>query len=158
MSASPAPSSLLVTGANGFIGSRFAAVAMSRGFAVRSLTRSDWSGEPAIPAGSRFLGSLPFLIPDGALEGVGAVIHCAAHTGKGSGAEARAVNLLGTYNLARTAARQGVSRFIFLSSQSARSDHPSAYGRTKYEAEVALLALKDIHVSILRPGLVYGAG
>ncbi len=158
LTTSVAPSTLFVTGATGFIGSRFATLAMRRGFPVRSLTRSEWGGEPAIPAGERFLGSLPFGIPDGCLAGVGAVIHCAAHTGSGSGTESRAVNLLGTLRLARSAARQGVSRFIFLSSQSARPDHPSAYGRTKYEAEKSLLGLEGIRTYVLRPGLVYGCG
>src|SRR6266511_1216308 len=149
MTASAAPSTLLVTGANGFIGGRFATLAMSRGFPVRSLTRSEWNGEPAIPVSSRFLGSLPFLIPEESLSGVGAVIHCAAHTGTGSRSESRAVNLLGTLSLARNAVRQGVPHFIFLSSQSAREDHPSAYGQTKFEAEKSLLTLKGLRVSIL---------
>lgn len=148
---------LLVTGATGFIGSRLASLALSRGYTVRTLTRSDWAGVPAVPAGSRYFGSLPAHIPPAIMEGVDVVVHCAAMADGGERA-VHAVNTLGTIHLAEQARRAGVQTFVFLSSQSARADALSAYGKTKYAAERALLEQDDLNVIILRPGLVTGFG
>lgn len=149
---------LLVTGATGFIGSRLAALALSRGYSVRTLTRSDWVTPPAVPVDQRYFGSLPEPIPIEALHGVDVVVHCAAHVGGGERA-AFAVNVEGTIRLAHLAQQAGVKSFIFLSSQSARPDAISSYGRTKYMAERRLLDDEgDLHVIILRPGLVVGQG
>jgi predicted dehydrogenase/nucleoside-diphosphate-sugar epimerase len=148
---------LLVTGANGFIGSRLAALALGRGLRVRSITRSEWTGPPAIPVEGRFLGSLPNRIPPQALDGVDVVAHCAG-TGEPGERLARAVNVEGTIRLAEVARSAGVETFVYLSSQSAVPDATSAYGRTKLEAERLLLDMVGIRVVILRPGLVTGPG
>ncbi|MEK7765478.1 MAG: Gfo/Idh/MocA family oxidoreductase, partial [bacterium] len=52
----------------------------------------------------------------------------------------------------------GVRTFVFLSSSSAKGDAPTAYGRSKIEAERALFALKGIDVIVIRPNLVVGPG
>lgn len=149
--------SLLVTGATGFIGSRFARLALDREHEVRTLTRSDWSDEPSVLVSHRFLGRLPNQIPAVALEGVQGVVHLAAETAPGDRAS-HAVNVAGTLNLAQMAIAAGVRTFIFVSSQSAQPGALSAYGRSKYAAEQALCALENINVVILRPGLVCGPG
>jgi NADH dehydrogenase len=148
---------LLMTGANGFIGSRLAQQALADGLTVRTLTRREWSGAPLVAERERFFGEFPFQIPIGVLDGVDVVVHCAATTDAGL-RRARAINVTGTMRLAEAARDAGVGAFIMLSSQSARADAPAAYGRTKHEAEQALLALSGITVTILRPGLVCGRG
>lgn len=153
----PGGRTMLITGANGFIGSRLAGLAMAEGYAVRTLTRSDWGGAPAVPVEGRYLGSLPWRIPAEALAGVDVVVHCAASV-DGTGRSAHAVNVDGTARLAGLAREAGVKTFIFLSSQSARPDAVSAYGKTKYAAEQALLGESGLSVVILRPGLVVGTG
>lgn len=153
------PTSLLITGASGFIGGRLAALALERGLRVRTLTRSEWMGEPFVPVGDRFFGTLPWRIPEGCADGVDAVVHCAAMTGAGTDERARDVNVLGTVRLARMALASGARRFVFLSTQSAREDAAAAYGRTKLEAERALaeLAARDgLELVVIRPGLVTG--
>lgn len=88
----------------------------------------------------------------------------------------RAVNVAGTLDLARQAAASGVKRFVFLSSIKVngeqtkpghpyRADDPPApvdsYGVSKQEAEAGLLKLAretGMEVVILRPPLVYGPG
>jgi len=149
---------LLVTGANGFIGGRLAALALRRGLRVRTLTRRDWPGEPFVAVDERRLGWLPHGIPDGVLDGVRCVVHCAALTRAGSEAEARAINVEGTRRLAELAAKAGAKRFVFVSSQSARKDAAAAYGRTKHEAEEALLGIAGLDPVVVRPGLVCGPG
>lgn len=115
-----------------------------------------------------------------ALRNADTVIHCAARAHIMSDkvpeplAEYRRVNVAGTLNLARQAARYGVKRFIFISSikvngESTTSnpkfnvfDIPAprdAYGKSKAEAEQALLQLSretNMEVVIIRPTLVYG--
>ncbi len=117
-----------------------------------------------------------------ALEGVDAVIHCAArvHVMHDSSsdplAEFRKVNVDGTLNLARQAARAGVRRFIFISSIKVNGEgtelgkpyfadsHPAPldpYGVSKMEAEYGLRDLASetgIELVIIRPVLVYGPG
>jgi predicted dehydrogenase/uncharacterized protein YbjT (DUF2867 family) len=68
------------------------------------------------------------------------------------------VNVTGTLSLAHMAIAAGAQTFIFVSSQSAHPDALSAYGRSKYAAEQALLTLKGIKVVIVRPGFVCGPG
>ncbi|BDC81681.1 UDP-glucose 4-epimerase family protein [Aeromonas hydrophila] len=115
-----------------------------------------------------------------ALTDTDIVIHCAARAHimhddvADPMAEYRRVNVTGTMNLARQAARYGVKRFIFISSikvngESTTSktkftafDIPApldAYGQSKAEAEQALLELSretSMEVVIIRPTLVYG--
>ncbi len=90
--------------------------------------------------------------------------------------EFRSVNVEGTLNLARQAARAGVKRFIFLSSIKVNGESTSPnrpytaadkpapvdpYGISKMEAEEGLRALAaetGLEVVIIRPVLVYGPG
>jgi predicted dehydrogenase/nucleoside-diphosphate-sugar epimerase len=148
---------MLVTGASGFIGSRLTNLALLRGYSVKTLTRSDWNGSPSVPADQRYFGSLPDDIPPQALQGVDVVVHCAASV-ETDEAKAMAVNVEGTIQLSGLATEAGAQTFIFLSSQSARPDALSAYGKTKYRAEQALLAQDGLNIIILRPGLVTGSG
>ncbi|MCC5763410.1 NAD-dependent epimerase/dehydratase family protein, partial [Klebsiella pneumoniae] len=107
------------------------------------------------------------------LEGQEVVIHCAArvHVMKDASrdplSEFRRVNVEGTLNLARQAAKAGVKRFVFISSikvngESTRLGVPytaddiamplDPYGVSKLEAEQKLLSLAarvDMEVSII---------
>lgn len=117
-----------------------------------------------------------------ALVGQHVVIHCAAraHIMKDEVAdplaEYRRVNVNGTLNLARQAARAGVRRFVFISSIKVNgeatvsgqaftaSDTPAPddpYGGSKLEAEQGLRQIAKetgMEVVIIRPPLVYGPG
>jgi nucleoside-diphosphate-sugar epimerase len=85
------------------------------------------------------------------------------------------VNHEGTRNLAAQAARQGVKRFVFMSSilvngsqsplapfcETDRANPQNAYAAAKYEAEKSLEKIgaeTGMEVVILRPPLVYGPG
>lgn len=115
-----------------------------------------------------------------ALTDTDIVIHCAARAHimhddvADPMAEYRRVNVTGTMNLARQAARYGVKRFIFISSIKVNGESTTrqpkftafdipapldAYGQSKAEAEQALLELSretNMDVVIIRPTLVYG--
>ncbi len=147
----------MVTGATGFIGSRFAELALAAGHQVRTLTRSDWSRGPAVPVNARFFGTFPNQIPAESLRGVDAVVHCAALLEADERA-AFAVNVTGSVNLARMAQAAGARAFIMLSSQSALPDAVSVYGRSKYAVEQALQQVAGLDMIVIRPGLVCGPG
>ncbi len=172
---------LLITGANGFIGRDLCAKTISRGWQVRAVLRS-----------SRQLPSvLDRVTVDNidentdwtqALQNISVVIHLAGrvHVVRDSAldplSDFRRINVDGTLNLARQAAKAGIRRFIFISSIKVNgenspagqpytlSDQPAPidpYGISKYEAEEALRRLSvetGMDVVILRPPLVYGPG
>ncbi|MDP2636885.1 MULTISPECIES: SDR family oxidoreductase [unclassified Pseudoalteromonas] len=116
------------------------------------------------------------------LVNVDVVVHCAARvhimddTASDPLNEFRAVNTLGTLNLAKQAAQAGVKRFIFLSSIKVNGESTSGkipftasdksapedpYGISKAEAEQQLLMLgteTGMEIVIIRPPLVYGEG
>ena len=74
---------ILVTGASGFIGGRFARFALEQGLAVRVNGRRAEALEPLVRRGAEFM---PGDLADAALvrrlcEGVDAVVHCAGAVG-----------------------------------------------------------------------------
>lgn len=172
---------ILVTGANGFVGRALCAPAVSRGMAVRGITRDIC--DLAIGIENLVVGSI-----DGntdwldALADCEVVVHLAArvHVMQEAAAdpldEFRRVNVQGTLNLGLQAAAAGVRRFVFVSSVKVNGedtlagqaftegDTPSPqdpYGQSKHEAELGLRQLAadtGMEVVIIRPPLVYGPG
>jgi nucleoside-diphosphate-sugar epimerase len=150
---------ILITGANGFIGVRLSIAALASGYIVRTLSRSTNTVSSLVSQEQRYVGQLPHQIPLDALQNVDVVVHCAALTKSGR-KMAEAVNVHGTLRLAEMAIKAMVGSFIFLSSQSATADATSDYGWSKFTAEIALAKLSDsgMKVIIIRPGLVTGPG
>ena len=166
---------ILVTGATGFIGQPTCKALLSGGHAVAGATRSVPVQMHAQPVVVGDIG------PDAdwskALAGREVVVHLAAHVHAmgGKASDFHRVNVEGSENLARQAARAGVQRFVFMSSVKVsgevtreraftESDPPQpadAYGASKAEAEIRLKALcanSGMELVILRPPLVYGSG
>ena len=172
---------VLVTGANGFVGSALCAEAIRRGSHVKGATRS--ACELPVGVESTIIDS----IDDetnwvDALYGVDVVIHLAArvHVMKDVSvdplAEFRKINVAGTEQLARCAAESGAKRFVYVSSIKVNGEQTSAtqpfteldeanpqdpYGVSKWQAELALhrIALETgLELVIVRPPLVYGPG
>jgi uncharacterized protein YbjT (DUF2867 family) len=133
---------IAVTGATGYIGRALVRQALAFGWQVRALSRR-FTGIEHIPY------DLAVDLPAAALAGVGAVIHLAADTGSAPDPrrERRAArSLLGS------AVANGV-RVVFVSSQAARPEAPSAYGLGKWLVEQDVL---DSGGVVARAGLVYG--
>ncbi|MDD1608788.1 MAG: SDR family oxidoreductase [Methylococcaceae bacterium] len=172
---------VLVTGANGFVGSALCAKACTTPLLIKGAVRSAQTLTADVE--SVVIGAIEGNTDwRNALQGINVVVHLAArvhvmhdHTANPL-AEFRKVNVDGTLNLAKQAALAGVQRFIFISSIKVNGestplgqpfhadDAPmpvDAYGLSKREAEDALRQLASetgMEVVIIRPPLVYGAG
>ncbi|MES9992460.1 MAG: NAD-dependent epimerase/dehydratase family protein [Candidatus Thiodiazotropha sp.] len=171
---------VLVTGANGFVGEHLCRYLPDRGYTVKAAVRDylpDFEASDQIVVGD-IDGSTEW---GKALIGVDTVIHLAArvHVMRESDADPlsafRRVNVDGSAALAQQAAAAGVRRMIYLSTIKVngekthgvpfRADDAAApedaYGVSKWEAEQALsdLAAKSgLEVVIIRPVVIYGAG
>lgn len=170
---------VLVTGAGGFVGRAVVERLISDGFFVRAAVRRVAAPQP-VQAAVIEVGEIVAKSDwRAALEGVEAIVHCAArvHHLRDSAedplAAFRAVNRDATVNLARQAASAGVRRFVFISSIGVNgaetfgrpfgaNDTPaphSPYAISKHEAEQALRQIgaeTGLGVTMLRPPLVYG--
>ena len=172
---------VLVTGANGFIGTALCSSLVKHGTTTRSAARS-W------PIGRRNAGTINVrdISVDtdwsAALANVNMVVHLAARvhvmreTSLAPLTEFRRLNVEGTANLARQAAAAGVRRFVYLSSIKVNGEFTDAgvpfnaedlpapkdpYGVSKLEAENELRQISSqtgMEVVIIRPPLVYGPG
>lgn len=171
---------VLVSGATGFVGSKLVVALLSKCFTTKTIVRRlvD-SDNPCCFSVGNINSKTDY---SSAILNTDVVIHLAArvHIMNDSSSdplsEFRAVNTEGTLNLARQAAEAGVKRFIFLSSIKVNGESTSgrqpftafdvrspedAYGQSKSEAEEQLLALgkeMGMEIVIIRPPLVYGEG
>ena len=139
---------LILTGANGYIGARLAQLAKQQGRRVTVLGRRTG------PHGARLLpwtlgdGLPPDALDPNTLPARQALVHL-AHDWR----DTADLNLSGTEILLLACRTQGLGRFIFVSSQSARQDAANIYGRTKWRIEQALEGENEASA---RVGLVYG--
>lgn len=167
---------ILVTGANGFIGKALVEHLTTNRHSVRAMTRS-----PLRCSHSQVECVVTDLSDDGGLRAACADVSCVIHLagrahvlkeGVTLPLEAfRQVNVTGTLALIQAAARSGVNRFVFVSSIGVNGDRtdgqpfseqspPSPcteYGRSKYEAEQALISCCEqagIEWVIVRPPMV----
>ena len=164
---------VLVTGANGFVGSHVAERLLARGgvdlrLMLRRTSNLDYIqglDYERVEGDMRNAESLR-----AAVQGVDAVAHVAGATSALSEAAYQEINALGTAVLVDAAAKAGVKRFVYVSSQAAHgpNDGPepripdpprpiTPYGRSKLEGEYPVLAQRnDMSVAVLRPPVVYG--
>jgi nucleoside-diphosphate-sugar epimerase len=165
---------VLLTGGSGFLGSFVAEQLAGEGHVVRALVRprSERKLLEKIPQLELAPGAIEDRTSlDTAVKGVDAVVHVAGIVKARRPADFFDVNTQGTKNLLEASIRQGVGRFVYVSSLAAVG--PSAdgtpvpddveprpvtqYGRSKLEAERAVLQAKDkLHVTVVRPPLIYG--
>jgi nucleoside-diphosphate-sugar epimerase len=162
--------SFFMTGATGFIGQRLIKAVSGE---IRVLSRINQPNFETVVCDLQ-----SEVIPNNALDGVDTVFHLAgfAHDMRDASKISDLyykVNVNATVQLANLAVKSGVKRFVFVSSVKAGGSPPlgtcanekdlknteDVYGKTKRESELKLLEIgqvSDMHVSIIRPSLVYG--
>lgn len=146
---------LAITGGTGFVGAALIDRAVQAGHHVRALTRRD---QPAREGVTWVAGSLDDAESLVALaKGADAVIHVAGVVNAPNAAGFTAGNVDGTRRMLDAALAAGVTRFVHVSSLSAREPQLSEYGRSKAEAE-ALVTASELAWTIVRPPAVYGPG
>ena len=167
---------VLVTGGTGFIGSHLVEALLARGSEVcclvRDTRRLGWiAGLRSVVATRGDLSEASALRE--CVEGVDLVYHLAGLTRARTPQEFFRVNGAGARHLIEACLRaeRGPRRFVHLSSMAAVGPTPmptacaedvspgpvSPYGRSKLQGEAAVLTARgEVHVTILRPPVVYG--
>ena len=167
---------ILVTGSSGFVGKPLCKTLIAKGYQVRQITRNK-----ALANGNDvvFIDSIGSQTDwTEALKGVDTVIHLAARahmmneTSQNPIEVYREINTFGTTKLAQDALKQGIKRFIYISTikvngestivpfrESSTPNPTDPYGISKFEAEKLLKDLcknTPMNLVILRPPLIYG--
>lgn len=170
---------VLVTGANGFVGRPLCRLLAGSGLAVAGAVRPNARLPDGVEA-RKVAGLSPATDWSAALAGMSAVVHLAArvhvmHDNSADPlAEFRAANVAGTLRLAEQAAEAGIRHLVFMSSIKANGEETfgtpfgpdnalpvDPYGISKLEAETGLAGIAartGLAVTVLRPPLVYGPG
>ncbi len=165
---------VVVTGASGFIGSHVVDDLIARGATVVAGIQhpGDTRWLPRDVVETRVIDVVTGEGLADALRGADRVYHLAGVTGNATAAEFDAVNFRGTERVARTAlaVAPNLACFVYVSSLAAMGpstaerphaeDAPRApicpYGRSKRDAEVALEAMEDLPLAIVRPPVTVG--
>jgi nucleoside-diphosphate-sugar epimerase len=136
----------ILTGANGFLGSRLKGRLERNGWHVTAWTRQP---QPGIGAVAFRLGEE---VDPSRLKGAHALVHCAYDFGPRRWDDIRAINVTGSQKLLAAARDAGVRSVVFISSLSAFAGCRSLYGQAKVEIEGFA---HSIGAFVIRPGLVY---
>ncbi|MHB8056659.1 MAG: NAD-dependent epimerase/dehydratase family protein [Desulfuromonadaceae bacterium] len=175
--------SFFITGATGFVGSSLIKRLQQNNIRLTAAVLSGENSEHLPTAVDRVTVEPLSESSDytSVLQNIDIVIHLAARvhvmqeTATDPLLEFRKVNLHGTEQLARQAAKAGVKRFVFMSTIGVNGDnsgdrpytegdvpHPhNPYSVSKYEAELALRQISietGMEIVIIRAPLVYGPG
>lgn len=172
---------VLVTGAEGFVGARLVPTLVARGWRVRAGVRERAPTAPAFPAGVEVVvtGDLATAELQGVLGDADAVVHLAgrAHRMNEGGEEHSGGyerdNADVTERLGLAALAAGIRAFVYVSSVKAMGERTlpgtsfrattvcrpeDPYGRSKLHAEERLRAIPGLGAVVLRPPLMYGPG
>lgn len=170
------PELILVTGANGFVGSHLTEALLAQGYRVRCMVRksSDCSFIAHLPVEWAYADLQDDTALHQACRGVSAICHNASLTRAVDKETFLRVNTRGTEVLAQAALEvaPNLRRFVYISSQGAAGPSLDAsdyvdegrpvqplgwYDQSKLAAEQALLAMKErLPLTIIRPAPVFG--
>jgi nucleoside-diphosphate-sugar epimerase len=172
-SSSQNSSTVVVTGANGFVGSRLSEALAERGATVRAVVRREGAA-PTLPGVEEWVGDfgdpeLAARVVDGARAVVSTV-----HPMRSDRETQHRVAVVGTPVLARAASDAGVERFIHLSTAAVYDRSPGVgdvdesaalvgddandYAATKRDTDAALAEVPGLTTVLVRPPAILGSG
>lgn len=150
---------VLLTGANGFVGSTITAALLERGHDIVAAVRDPAKFSRRFPGTTSFAADMNRLAAPADwhphLSGVDAVINCAGALHGRNGQSLQAIHTQAPIALFRAAREAGVKKIVQISAVSVGA--PTDYAVSKRAADEALMAM-DCDWVILRPSIVYGAG
>ncbi|HWL94713.1 MAG TPA: NAD(P)H-binding protein, partial [Phycisphaerae bacterium] len=147
---------VLLTGANGFLGSAVLARLRAEGHDVVAVTRSQSLGLSA--SKNIHVDIARATRPEhwmANLHGVDAVINCAGLLQDGPGQSVKNVHVDGVAALFAACEKAGIRRVIHFSAIGVDRAQPSVFSQTKLEGDQALMR-RDLDWVILRPSVVVG--
>jgi nucleoside-diphosphate-sugar epimerase len=147
-------STILITGANGFIGGELVKFFSGKGVKVFALARNNPQGLPSNAEYVKFDLKEKFS-NEKIFENADQLIHCAYAKYSDKQKDSDKINIDGTKQLLELSRKHKLKKIIFLSTLSAHPDARSHYGKTKLFMESLFDSNKDL---VLKPGLVLGNG
>jgi nucleoside-diphosphate-sugar epimerase len=164
---------VVVTGANGLVGSRLCAALAERGASVRAVVRRSGAAPHAAGVAEHVGDFTDAGFAAGVLAGADAAV-TTVHPMGSDGDVQRRVGVEGTTTFARAAAAAGAERFVHVStaavydrspgvgdvdeSSALVGDHAGDYPVTKRDADLAVASVDGPTRVLLRPPVILGAG
>jgi len=150
---------IAITGATGYLGQELVRKFLRRDHEVRALVRSPERAGMLRDLGVEVVAGT---VGEGAAvrvlaEGADAIVHLVGIIAETGRQTFQGVHVAGTQAVVDAAAQAGVPLVVHMSALGARPSAPTAYHRTKWQAEEVVRASGRPHV-ILRPSLVAGPG
>ncbi len=152
---------LLITGANGYIGSHLVQHLSEQGIASRCLVRDVHQAQSLLSADKVELIQGDTTKPDtlvDAMRGVDTIIHAAFITADRKASSENfynKTNVQGTENLVKAAQAAGVKRVIEISGLGTKPDKAGSYMQGRYLAE-KLVMESGLDWTIIRPSVLFG--
>lgn len=164
---------VVITGANGLVGSRTCAVLVGHGATVRAVVRRAGAA-PSLPGVEEWVGDFHDAeFADSVVQGASAVVTTVHPMGSDRATQHR-IAVEGTPVIARAARDAGVARLVHVSTAAVYdrspgvgdvdessplvADDANAYAATKRDTDAALAEVDGITRVILRPPAILGAG
>jgi NADH dehydrogenase len=154
-------SSILITGATGYIGRHLVARLVDQGEQPRCLVRNIDRATRVVPASKLELVAGDTTQPaslETAVQGIDTIVHAAFITAdrkEKPGSRYEETNVGGTANLVKAAQTAGVKRIVALSGLGTKPDKAGSYMQGRYLAE-QLVIDSGLDWTIIRPSVVFG--
>jgi uncharacterized protein YbjT (DUF2867 family) len=154
-------SSILITGATGYLGRHLVARLVDQGEQPRCLVRNIDHATRVLPASKLEFVAGDTTQPtslDAAVQGIDTIVHAAFVTAdrkEKPGSRYEETNVGGTANLVKAAKSAGVKRIVVLSGLGTKPDKVGSYMQGRYLAE-QLVIESGLDWTIIRPSVVFG--